>query len=139
MISKEIKMKLIRCLLICAALLPVTAFSQAPAPKIVSLSTLDANNDQVITKDEALKAGMPEAVFKKIDKDNSGQISKAELNAYRSESNSISAIDADKDGRISKAEAVKLGMSAQEFRILDKDNNGYITQAEWDSGDWRVW
>ncbi len=132
-------MKLIRCLLICAALLPVTAFSQAPAPKIVSLSTLDANNDQVITKDEALKAGMPEVVFKKIDKDNSGQISKAELNAYRSESNSISAIDADKDGRISKAEAVKLGMSAQEFRILDKDNNGYITQAEWDSGDWRVW
>ena len=132
-------MKLISYLFIGAALLPVTAFSQGPAPKIVSLSTLDANNDQVISKDEALKAGMPEGVFKKIDKDNSGQISKAELNAYKSESNSISAIDADKDGKISKAEAVKLGMSAQEFRILDKDNNGYITQAEWDSGDWRVW
>jgi len=136
---KEIKMKLIRCLFICAALLPATTFSQSPAPKIVALSTLDVNNDQVISKDEALKAGMPEAAFKKIDKDNSGQISKAELNAYKSESNSIGAIDADKDGKISKAEAVKLGMSAQEFRILDKDNNGYITQAEWDSGDWRVW
>ena len=139
MLSKERKMKLINCLLISAVLFPVAAFSQSPAPKIVSISVLDANNDQVISKAEALKAGMPEAVFKKIDKDNSGHISKAELNTYRSESNSISVIDADKDGRISKAEAVKLGMSAQEFRILDKDNNGYITQAEWDSGDWRVW
>jgi len=132
-------MKLIRCLFICAALLPVTSFSQGPAPKIVSLSTLDVNNDQVISKDEALKAGMPEAVFKKIDKDNSGQISRAELNAYRVQNNSIAAIDADKDGKISKAEAMKMGMSAQEFRILDKDNNGYITQAEWDTGDWIIW
>ena len=97
---------------------------------IVALSTLDVNNDQVISK---------EAAFKKIDKDNSGQISRAELNAYRVQNNSIAAIDADKDGKISKAEAMKMGMSAQEFRILDKDNNGYITQAEWDTGDWIIW
>ena len=132
-------MKLIKCLFVCVALLPLVSFSQSTTPKIGSLATLDSNNDQVISKDEALKAGMPEAVFKKIDKDNSGQISQAELKAYKAQTNSISAIDADKDGKISKAEAIKLGMSAQEFRILDKDNNGYITQAEWDSGDWRVW
>ena len=132
-------MKLIYCLLLSAALLPVTAFSQSTTPKIVSISTLDANNDQIISRDEALKAGMPESTFKKIDKDNSGQISKAELDAYRSQNNSFSAIDTDKDGKISKAEAMKMGMSAQEFRILDKDNNGYITQAEWDTGNWIIW
>jgi hypothetical protein len=139
MLSKERKMKLINCLLISAVLFPVAAFSQSPAPKIVSISTLDANNDQVISKEEALKAGMPDAAFKKIDKDNNGQISKAELNAYRSQNNSFSAIDADKDGKISKEEAMKMGMSAQEFRILDKDNSGYITQAEWDTGNWILW
>ena len=132
-------MKLINCLLIATALLPMATYAQSPAPKIMSISNLDANNDQAVSKDEALKAGMPEAIFKKIDKDNSGQISKAELNAYRLQNNSISAIDADKDGKISKAEAMKMGMSAQEFRILDKDNNGYITQAEWDTGDWIIW
>ncbi len=132
-------MKLINCLLISAALLPMATFAQAPATKIVSISTLDANKDQSISKDEALKAGMPDAVFKKIDTDNSGQISKAELNAYRAKNNSISAIDTDKDGKISKDEAIKMGMSAQEFRILDKDNSGYITQAEWDTGDWIIW
>ena len=132
-------MKLINCFLLCAALLPVTAFSQSATPKIVSISTLDANNDQIISKAEALKAGMPDAVFKKIDQDNSGQITKAELDAYRSQNNSISAIDTDKDGKISKAEAMKMGMSAQEFRILDKDNSGYITQAEWDTGNWIIW
>ena len=139
MLSKERKMKLINCLLISAVLFPVAAFSQSPAPKIVSISILDANNDQVISKEEAIKAGMPDAAFKKIDKDNNGQISKAELNAYRSQNNSFSAIDADKDGKISKEEAMKMGMSAQEFRILDKDNNGYITQAEWDTGNWIIW
>ena len=82
---------------------------------------------------------MPDAVFKKIDQDNSGQITKAELDAYRSQNNSISAIDTDKDGKISKAEAMKMGMSAQEFRILDKDNSGYITQSEWDTGNWIIW
>ena len=132
-------MKLINCLLMSAALLSMAAFAQSPAPKIIPIANLDANNDQAISKDEALKAGMPDATFKKIDKDNSGQISKAELNAYRVQNNSISTIDADKDGKISKAEAMKMGMSAQEFRILDKDNNGYITQAEWDTGDWIIW
>ena len=132
-------MKFMGYVFVCVTLLPTLAFSQAPAPKIVSLNSLDANNDQVISKEEAIKGGMPEAVFKKIDKDNNGQISKAELSAYKSQSNSIDPIDTDKDGKISKAEAIKMGMSAQEFRILDKDNNGYITQAEWDTGDWRVW
>lgn len=132
-------MKLINCLLISALLIPAAAFSQGSTPTIMSISALDANNDQVISKEEALKAGMPETVFKKIDKDNNGQISKSELNAYRAQNNSFSAIDADKDGRISKAEAMKMGMSAQEFKSLDKDNNGYITQAEWDTGNWIIW
>ncbi len=132
-------MKFIYCLLLSAALLPVTAFSQSSTPKIVSISTLDANNDQIISKDEALKAGMPDAIFKKMDKDNSGHITKAELDAYRSQNNSFSAIDTDKDGKISKAEAMKMGMTAREFRELDKDNSGYITQAEWDSGNWIIW
>ena len=132
-------MKWINCVLLCAALLPIAAFSQGTVPKIMPISTLDANNDQIISKAEAVKAGMPDAVFKKIDQDNSGHITKAELNAYRSQNNSISAMDTDKDGRISKSEALKMGMSAREFRGLDKDNNGYITQAEWDAGHWIIW
>lgn len=132
-------MKFISYLFIAAALLPVTGYSQTTAPKIASLSTLDANKDQKITKDEATKAGMPEAVFIIIDKDKNGSISIIELNAYKAQNNSIAPIDTDKDKKISKAEAIKAGMTEQEFRILDKDNSGYITQQEWDTGDWIIW
>jgi len=131
--------KFISYLFIAAALLPVTGYSQTTAPKIASLSTLDANKDQKITKDEATKAGMPEAVFIIIDKDKNGSISIIELNAYKAQNNSIAPIDTDKDKKISKAEAIKAGMTEQEFRILDKDNSGYITQQEWDTGDWIIW
>ena len=98
-----------------------------------------ANKDQKVSKEEALKAGMPEATFKQIDKDNNGSISAAELSAYKAQNNSFASIDTDKDKKISKAEAIKAGMTEQEFRILDKDNNGYITQQEWDLGDWIIW
>jgi hypothetical protein len=131
--------KFISYLFIAAALLPVTGYSQTTAPKIASLSTLDANKDQKITKDEATKAGMPEAVFIIIDKDKNGFISIVELNAYKAQNNSIAPIDTDKDKKISKAEAIKAGMTEQEFRILDKDNSGFITQQEWDTGDWIIW
>jgi hypothetical protein len=131
--------KFISYLFIAAALLPVTGYSQTTAPKIASLSTLDANKDQKITKDEATKAGMPEAVFIIIDKDKNGFISIVELNAYKAQNNSIAPIDTDKDKKISKAEALKAGMTEQEFRILDKDNSGFITQQEWDTGDWIIW
>ena len=132
-------MKFISYLFIAAALLPVTGYSQTTAPKIASLSTLDANKDQKITKDEATKAGMPEATFITIDKDKNGFISIVELNAYKAQNNSIAPIDTDKDKKISKAEAIKAGMTEQEFRILDKDNSGFITQQEWDTGDWIIW
>lgn len=132
-------MKIIHYLFIAATLLPTIGYSQTAAPKIASLTTLDANKDQKITKEEALKAGMPDAIFKRIDKDNNGFISIAELNAYKAQNNSIASIDSDKDNKISKAEAVKAGMTEQEFRILDKDNSGYITQQEWDTGDWIIW
>lgn len=132
-------MKFISYLFIAAALLPVTGYSQTTSPKIASLSTLDANKDQKITKDEATKAGMPEATFIIIDKDKNGFISIVELNAYKAQNNSIAPIDTDKDKKISKAEALKAGMTEQEFRILDKDNSGFITQQEWDTGDWIIW
>lgn len=132
-------MKIINYLFIAATLLPTIGYSQTAAPKIASLTTLDANKDQKITREEALKAGMPDAAFKRIDKDNNGSISIAELNAYKAQNNSIASIDSDKDKKISKAEAVKAGMTEQEFRILDKDNSGYITQQEWDTGDWIIW
>jgi Ca2+-binding EF-hand superfamily protein len=131
--------KIINYLFIAATLLPTIGYSQTAAPKIASLTTLDANKDQKITREEALKAGMPDAAFKRIDKDNNGSISIAELNAYKAQNNSIAPIDSDKDKKISKAEAVKAGMTEQEFRILDKDNSGYITQQEWDTGDWIIW
>ena len=132
-------MKFISYLFIAAALLPVTGYSQTTTPKIASLSTLDANKDQKISKEEALKAGMPEAIFILIDKDNNGSITITELTAYKAKNNSFAAIDADKDKKISKAEAIKAGMTEQEFRILDKDNSGFITQQEWDTGDWIIW
>jgi hypothetical protein len=131
--------KFISYLFIAAALLPVTGYSQTTTPKIASLSTLDSNKDQKITKDEATKAGMPEATFIIIDKDKNGFISIVELNAYKAQNNSIAPIDTDKDKKISKAEAIKAGMTEQEFRILDKDNSGFITQQEWDTGDWIIW
>ena len=132
-------MKIINYLFIAATLLPTIGYSQTAAPKIASLTTLDANKDQKITREEALKAGMPDAAFKRIDKDNNGSISITELNAYKAQNNSIAPIDGDKDNKISKAEAVKAGMTEQEFRILDKDNSGFITQQEWDTGNWIIW
>ena len=132
-------MKIIHYLFIAATLLPTISYSQTAAPRIASLTTLDANNDQKITREEALKAGMPDATFKRIDKDNNGFISIAELNAYKAQNNSIAPIDSDKDNKISKAEAIKAGMTEREFRILDKDNSGFITQQEWDIGNWIIW
>ena len=132
-------MKIIHYLFIAATLLPTIRYSQTAAPRIASLTTLDANNDQKITREEALKAGMPDATFKRIDKDNNGFISIAELNAYKAQNNSIAPIDSDKDNKISKAEAIKAGMTEREFRILDKDNSGFITQQEWDIGNWIIW
>ena len=132
-------MRLVHCVIAAAVLIPALAYSQATTPKISSISKLDANNDQKITKQEALNAGMPEVVFIKIDQDKNGEISMTEVNVYRQQNKSIAAIDTDKDARISKAEALKYGMSEREFKALDKDNNGYITQAEWDLGDWIIW
>jgi Ca2+-binding EF-hand superfamily protein len=130
---------MIHYLFIAATLLPTIGYSQTATPRIASLTTLDANNDQKITREEALKAGMPDATFKRIDKDNNGFISIAELNDYKAQNNSIAPIDNDKDNKISKAEAIKAGMTEREFRILDKDNSGYITQQEWDIGNWIIW
>jgi Ca2+-binding EF-hand superfamily protein len=130
---------MIHYLFIAATLLPTIGYSQTATPRIASLTTLDANNDQKITREEALKAGMPDATFKRIDKDNNGFISIAELNAYKAQNNSIAPIDNDKDNKISKAEAIKAGMTERDFRILDKDNSGYITQQEWDIGNWIIW
>lgn len=132
-------MKVINCILVAMALIPAIGFAQTTTPKITSLSKLDPNNDKKITKDEAMKAGMPQAVFIKIDKDKNGEISITELDVYRSQNNSIAALDSDGDKKISKAEALKAGMTDQEFTILDKDNSGYITQAEWDTGYWIIW
>lgn len=132
-------MKLINFIVATAVLIPAVGYAQTTAPRITSLSKLDPNNDKKITKEEALKAGMPQAVFIKIDKDKNGEISITELDVYRSQNNSIAPLDNDKDQKISKAEAIKAGMTEQEFTILDKDNNGYITQAEWDSGYWIIW
>ena len=132
-------MKIIHYLFIAATLLPTIGYSQTAAPRTASITTLDANNDQKITREEALKAGMPDATFKRIDKDNNGFISIAELNAYKAQNNSIAPIDSDKDNKISKVEAIKAGMTEREFRILDKDNSGYITQQEWDIGNWIIW
>ena len=130
---------MIHYLFIAATLLPTIGYSQTATPRIASLTTLDANNDQKITREEALNAGMPDATFKRIDKDNNGFISIAELNDYKAQNNSIAPIDNDKDNKISKAEAIKAGMTEREFRILDKDNSGYITQQEWDIGNWIIW
>ena len=132
-------MKFNHCLFIAAALIPTIGYSQTSAPRVISPSTIDANKDQVVTKDEALKAGMPAATFIKIDKDNNGQISVTELNVYKAQNKSIKPIDIDKDGKISKAEALKAGMTENEFRVLDKDNSGLITQTEWNAGDWIIW
>ena len=132
-------MKFLNYLFIAAAILPGISQAQSTAPKAASFSSMDTNKDQIVTKEEAQKAGMPHEVFKKIDKDGNNQITSTESNAYRAQNNSIDAIDSDKDKKISRDEAVKLGMTAQEFRILDKDNSGYITQKEWDTGDWIIW
>ena len=123
-------MKIIHYLFIAATLLPTIGYSQTAAPRTASITTLDANNDQKITREEAFKAGMPDAIFKGIDKDNNGFISIAELNAYKAQNNSIAPIDNDKDNKISKAEAIKAGMPEREFRILDKDNSEEIAVRE---------
>jgi Ca2+-binding EF-hand superfamily protein len=131
--------KFLNYLLIAAAILPGISQAQSTPPKAASFSSMDTNKDQIVSKEEAQKAGMPDTVFKKIDKDGNNQITSTESNAYRTQNNSIDAIDSDKDKKISRDEAVKMGMTAQEFRILDKDNSGYITQNEWDTGDWIIW
>jgi len=132
-------MKFIIHALLSFALLTPLVYAQTATPKVGSLSKLDANKNQKVSKDEALKAGMPEVVFKEIDIDNSGEITVTEFVAYKAKNKSIAAIDTNNDTKISKAEALKAGMTENEFRILDKDNSGYITQAEWDSGDWIIW
>ncbi|CAN1514471.1 EF-hand domain containing protein [Burkholderiaceae bacterium] len=69
-------------------LLPITVFSQAitPSPQVASptvvkkysFKKIDFSGDQKISREEAKKAGISEAEFKLIDKDNSGFITWSE-------------------------------------------------------------
>jgi hypothetical protein len=78
------KMKFSKILIASLCLLPITVFSQSVSPppqvanpaavKKYSFKKIDFSGDQQISREEAKKAGISDAEFKLIDKDNSGFI-----------------------------------------------------------------
>ena len=102
----------------------------------VSFSTIDANNDGAITKDEA--KGRLSKHFDKVDTDANGSITSAEFELVknmkkgkRGQKVSFSTIDANNDGAITKDEAK--GRLLNNFDKIDSDDDGKITTQELDA------
>lgn len=96
----------------------------------------DANQDGVVTMDEFDQSARQR--FKRIDADNSGQISTEEFRSYikqrRAERKAakFKRIDTDNDGQVSKEEfiAYQMKKAQRKFTYLDRDNDGHLSVEE---------
>jgi Ca2+-binding EF-hand superfamily protein len=100
----------------------------------------EADTDRNGTLSQAeMQASMPTAAakFSKMDANGDGQLSKDEMNSYKSSSDqarwneSFKTADSDGDGSLSLAEAQSgMPMLASKFSTIDSDRDGRVTKQE---------
>jgi Ca2+-binding EF-hand superfamily protein len=103
------------------------------------LKAADKNHDGKWTKDELSR--MPDGMFKKLDTNNDGVLTAAELEAgregwkaHRDEfiTHLFARADANSDGAVDLQEA--LSFADARFAKLDTNNDGVVTEDEWKAG-----
>ena len=145
---------MIRALILCSAFAAFSAQAQepapapAPAPKQVSVKPVDKDGDGKFSfdeftdgLDEATKSAL-KAMFEKLDTDQDGFLTMAEIQAQGNPSAAVSKLeihpnDKDGDGKFSFEEfADGIGDEAQKaaakqaFDKMDADQDGFLTMAE---------
>ena len=120
-----------------AAAVP-TADGAAQRPRI----QLDANQDGVISREEAAKMPRLAEKFDSLDKNRDGKLDASERPQRRGGREhggrhggpgghgGIGALDADGDGRISRAEAGKSPRLGESFERIDRNRDGYLVRSE---------
>ena len=116
-------------------------------------SEADANGDQRLTYEEltAVRPGFPEAVFKRLDRNGDGVLSKEDQGPHPGKPGQqrpgregrrrgggatipprLRAADADGDGRVTREEARETfpSMADETFKWLDRDGDGAITRKD---------
>jgi Ca2+-binding EF-hand superfamily protein len=101
---------------------------------------VDANNDGIVTREEAGKYPRLAADFDAADANKDGQLDTAELQAHREKmrvemrakaEERWKAADTDGDGRLSLAEAqASMPKMAERFGTFDADKDGYVSRDE---------
>ena len=92
---------------------------------------IDKNRDGKISKKEYMEG--VNKTFKSYDKNSSKSVTREELKTTVNVDveNTMTEADSDKDGTITQEEFVK--SAEKRFKFFDKNNDGYIDKKEWDA------
>ncbi|MCA2997780.1 MAG: EF-hand domain-containing protein [Rhodocyclaceae bacterium] len=109
------------------------ASTDDPVGRSQKLKALDKDGDGKISRAEAAAVPRLAKRFDTIDINKDGFITTDEMKVARAKAVAVmfKRLDADNDGRISKAEAdAKAPQLANRFTMVDANNDGYISQDE---------
>ncbi|MCA3017295.1 MAG: EF-hand domain-containing protein [Rhodocyclaceae bacterium] len=109
------------------------ASADDPVGQSQKLKVLDKDGDGKISRTEAAAVPRLAKRFDTIDTNKDGFITTDEMKVARAKAVAVmfKRLDADNDGRISKTEAdAKAPRLAKHFTMMDANNDGYISQDE---------
>jgi Ca2+-binding EF-hand superfamily protein len=113
---------------------------EGPAGAKPGRGPVDANNDGIVTREEAGKYPRLAADFDSADANKDGQLDATELQAHREKTRGEmrakaderwKAADTDGDGKLSLAEAqASMPRMAERFQAIDANKDGYVSRDE---------